>query len=410
VVGLIFVPGSTWAFGCVLYEMLTGTRAFEGEDVSDTIATVLKTEPRWSALPPSAPASIRRLLRRSLERDRKSRLADAVSLRLDIDEALANAHTDGSPASAAAAHVSPGPAAWWRLAVAACLGAAAIAAIWGWNAARATPEPPSQVARLSVVPPESAAPRLAPANSRDLAITPDGLRIVYVSARSQGAQLFVRRLDALDVMPLGAGAFATNNLFLSPDGRWVGFNGDGGRLMKQPLSDGPALLVTTLNGPGRGAAWLEDGTIVFATADPTTGLWRVSAEGGTAVALTRPDAERQGGDHYWPDALPGSRGVLFTVSGSDGSRSIAVLDLRTGQYRVLGQGSDARYVHSGHIVYSVEGTLHASPFDLESLEISGAPIPVQATVLASALGAAQFDISDNGTLVYFSGSNTRSGR
>ena len=226
---------------------------------------------------------------------------------------------------------------------------------------------------------------------RDLALTPDGTRLVYVGAN--GAALFVRALDQLDATPL-TGFNAAFGPFVSPDGQWIGFF-DGAAapaLKKVAITGGPAVTLGRPDGPTRGASWGADGTIIFATTNATTGLQRIAAAGGEATVLTRPNRAGGEADHVWPEILPGGQAVLFTITATSGrldQAQIAVLDLRTGTQTVLIRGgSDARYVSSGHLLYAAAGTLRAVAFDLARLAVVGDSVAVLPQVQTTATGAA----------------------
>jgi len=392
-----------WAFGCVLYEMLTGCRAFEGEDVSDTLAFVITKDPDWRALPPTTPPAIQRLLRRSLEKDRKRRLPDIADARIEIDEALTASPSEPAPAAplTMAQPVSRGRPVATYAAVA--LVASAVTATGIWLTMR--PSLP-QVTRLTIAP-SSAAALTVGGSARDLAIAPDGRHVVYVG--SNGARLFVRAMDQLEATPL-TGLSAPRHPFFSPDGQWVGFFDTGSVLKKVAITGGPTVVMASRLSEGfRGATWGPDDTIIFATADVGSGLQRVSAAGGESTVLTRPNRERGESDHLWPEFLPGGQAVLFTIAplGSPirmDSAQVAVLDLRTGTQKILVRGgSHAQYVPSGHLVYGVAGTLRAIVFDLDRLEAVGAPIPVLPEVTMTGNGAAGFAVARDGTLVYVPG-------
>jgi serine/threonine-protein kinase len=237
----------------------------------------------------------------------------------------------------------------------------------------------------------------------DVALSPDGRRLVYIAGGSGGAQgrLYVRALDELRPTLL---ADSARSPFFSPDGQWVGFLGAGG-LAKVAVTGGPAVTISAISGP-RGTAWGPDDTIIFGTNETATGLLRISAAGGEPEVLTRPDSEKGETDHLFPEFLPGGRAVLFTITNNESidNSQIAVLDLETRNYRVLIQGgSNPRYSASGHIVYGVAGTLRAVAFDLDSLEARGTPVPVLEGASTKTTGAASFSISRDGTLVYLAG-------
>ena len=199
--------------------------------------------------------------------------------------------------------------------------------------------------------------------------------------------------------------------FISPDGQWIGFIQPSPiSLNKVSITGGAPILLCRLDGASRGVTWGDDGNIVFATMLPTTGLQRVSSDGGEPTVLTKPDPERGEADHLYPYFLPGRQALLFTITpvkgGLEGAQ-VAVLDLsgsgRPSPKVLIRGGSQAQYVPSGHLVYSVAGTLRAVAFDLERLEVVGSAVPVQSDVVTLPNGTAEFDISKDGTLVYLSG-------
>jgi serine/threonine-protein kinase len=253
-----------------------------------------------------------------------------------------------------------------------------------------------------------AAPVAVDQISIDFAISRDGTRIVYKGTGTKGEQFFVRALDELEPTPL-TGLGAPKGPFLSPDGQWVGFVDIGSSvgLKKVAITGGAVVPICALDGQSRGATWSDDGSIIFATSLPSTGLQRVSSAGGETKVLTTPNRERGESDHIWPQLLPGGQGVLFTVTATTGgidSSRVAVLDLRTGTRKTLLQGgSQAQFVASGHLVYAAAGSLRAVAFDLDRLEVIGTPTPVLPQVVTLPTGVAEFDISRNGTLAYISG-------
>jgi eukaryotic-like serine/threonine-protein kinase len=387
-----------WAFGAVLYEMLSGQRAFKGDDISDTLAAVLRQDIDWTALAPSTPASVRRLIARCLDRDAKRRLRDIGEARIALDDpaALARGDAGGVPALAP-------PRSLLRRATpiaAALFVGALIAAGSVWLLTR--PAPPS-VVRTTVTTSGSTALALSGID-RDVAITPDGSRIVYRGTN----QLLVRALNQLEPTVL-SGLGAPRGIFVSPDGQWIGFF-DGTTMKKVAITGGPPVAIAPAQGIGsRSATWGPDGTIIFATGAPATGLRRVSAAGGDSTVLTKPDRERGERDHREPEFLPGGGAVLFTITPINGIEQIAVLDLQTGTSKVLiRDGSHAHYVSTGHLVYGVTGTLRAVAFDLGRLQVVGTPAPVLEGVVTTGLGPTGLGTADaavaaNGSLVYVPG-------
>ncbi len=382
-----------WAFGCVLYEMLTGRRAFEGDDIADTLANVLKVEPDWSLLPAALPPAITVLLHRCLAKDARQRCGDMAAALILIDE---------SPRLSSAAVVSPTPAPkptrWQRVVVPlTAVVAASLAAGATWWALRPGP---LSVVRTTIL----AAGNAAPTN--EIAITPDGGHVAYVA--NNQTQLQVRALDELEPRPLVDG-INIRGVFASPDGRALGYFDGSRALMKVALTGGPATSVTKTDAASRGATWLTDDTIVFSTANPATGLLRVAASGGEVTVLTRPDPKQGELDHGNPESLPGGRAVLYTIVSNTGAPPrIALLDLETGERKILVTGgAHARYVGSGHLVYTADGILQAVPFDLATRTTRGTPVPMLRGVASIGGGLiALLDVATNGTLVYVRGSAT----
>jgi len=387
-----------WAFGCVLYEMLTGRRAFEGEDVSDTLATVLRGDPDWTALPNNLPQPVGALLRGCLTKDRTRRVSDVSTLRFVLQNSDSLAPIDVGSATPQAR--SP---LWRRLVtpVAAAIAASSAVGAIVWLATRA-PEPP--VTRFLVAPTGTAALTFD-VNARDLAALPGGA-IVYKGANTEGrSRLWIRTRNQLEPTPL-VDTGSARAPFSSPNGEWVGFFETGPvnpEMRKVPITGGPTVLICSIIGLGAGMTWGDDDTIIFATADPTTGLQRVSSAGGTPEVLTRPNRERGESDHVWPQYLPRSKAVLFTItstSGDKGTPQIAALDLRGGATKILLQGSQPHYTSSGHLVYVSMGMLMAVRFDAERLDVSGPSVPVTPELTTLGSGTTEFDIARDGTLVY----------
>ena len=383
-----------WSFGCVLYEMLTGRAPFSGDSISDTLVAILEREPDQTMLPAETPVPIRRLLRRCLEKDRKRRLDSASDARLEIEDAIAGPAAETlAPVATPSRRVTPA-------AIAALAGLTVIAALVAWIVLRPAPAVPLP-ARFAIVP----APGL-PLNvsglDRDLALSPDGRRLVYRAGGSNtaGSPLMVRPIDRLDAQPVAdvSGAYAP---FFSPENRWIGFfeNGD---LKKVSIAGGPAITLCQFSGIPLGASWGDDNTITFATDAPRNGLWRVSADGGEPTILTTADPALHEGTYSFPSVLPLGRGVLFTIAtASQAARSVAVLDLKTGQRKTLIRGGgDAQYVETGHLIFAAAGALSAVRFDPVRLEVLGDPVTVVDHVMMKPTGAANYAVSRAGTLAY----------
>jgi len=380
-----------WAFGCVLYEMLTGVRAFEGDDVSDTLAAVLRAEPKWDALV-GVPARLVRLVRRCLEKHPGRRLQHIGDVRLEIQDAIAEPPEERSAASLDATR---GRHPRYALSVAlTALGTCIVTALIVWAALRPEPAPATPPIRLTMV---TGAP-LFP-TGLTLALSPDGRTLFYVGQGDGGAarRLYRRSLDQLEALPLN-GTDGAGTPFVSPDGQWVGFlDTREGALKKMPASGGPTVTLCKVTA-SRGASWSSDGTIVFGQA--ASGLMRVSAAGGEPQPLTSVPAD-SGEGHAAPHVLPGGNGILFEVSGlSILARGVAVYTSATGEVRRLVDGGRPHYVSSGHIVFERSGSLWAVPFNVDSLELMGEPFPVLEGVRVNNSVAAEFVVSQDGTLVY----------
>ena len=386
-----------WAFGVVLYEMLTGTRAFEGDDVSVTLANVIKEAPSWEALPAGVPASVRRLLRRCLEKDPKKRLSAIGDARLELDETE-------TPDLAPRPRERPerrSPVRWIWPALA---GAALVVAA----AALLEPEPrPAPAAGHFTIELPDAAPvvtlDIPGTNEGPVAVAPDGQQLVYVAADGRGTRLYARTMADLTPRAL-PGTEGARLPFFSPDGEWVGFFADG-KLKKSPIAGGtPAILADAPTGCG--ASWSPSGEIAFAPND-TSGIFLVSDQGGTPRALTTLDFAAGDNSHRWPQWLPGGRALLVTVvAWSRETSDIVMVDASSGARRTVQEGADfARYVPAapdagaGHIVFVRAGALAAAPFDPAGAGPAGPPV-----VVVEGVRAGQFDVSASGTLAYMPGS------
>jgi Tol biopolymer transport system component len=388
-----------WAFGCVLYEMLVGQRAFEGEELIDTFAFILTKEPDWTALPSVAPASIRRLLHRTLEKDRKRRLADVADARLEIDEASRSGAGDSSGAQAAVdIRRSQHPLVWFSAgALAIGLVALIVPAI-----TRTAPRS-SAVTRTVITLPDDSELDLG-FRAYPLALSPDGVRLVYVAENDGRKQLYRRELGALEATPL-AGTTGARHPFFSPDGEWVAFFARG-MLQKVSIHGGAPLPICPVPGISMGGTWGPDGRIVFGTLD--AGLFTIASTGGTPKGVPGSDGAA------WPEILPDAKTVLFTslrneiatisIDGS-GRRIIAHAGNLAEQGGVAmgpGQLSPARFVPTGHLVFGHGNfRLRAVPFDLASLSLTGAPVSIVDAVYRSAdSGPLYFAISKTGVMVY----------
>jgi Tol biopolymer transport system component len=375
-----------WSFGVVLYEMLTGRSPFRGKTTADTIALVLAAEPDLAALPPATPARVRRLLQRCLQKARRQRSQHIGDVRLELEEAL-------SPGEEPAAASGAMPLRRRYLAWAVAMAIAAALALTGWFAGRRE-APRAQGPSMTMSIPFVERPASGPVAVRHLAVSEDGSRIAYASSR----RLWIRELNRRE--PRALVDFGRHPFF-SPDGAWVGFFDDTG--LKKAAVDGgsPVPLVATADRPA-GATWNVNGTIVFAT---TEGLFRVSADGGEATRLIGPDQARKERIYAWPHFLPDGQSLLYTIvpQGAAADTRIAVLNLRTLESRVLVNGGTAPvFQRTGQLLYATGSTLKAVPFDPATGQTSGEAVSLPDIAVHSwgDTGAADFAVSQSGTLVY----------
>jgi Tol biopolymer transport system component len=386
-----------WAFGCVLFEMLTGNRAFNGEDIGDTLAAVLKTEPEWSLLPDGTPPSIRVLLRRTLSKDRRQRLGDAGVVRLDIDDAQA------SPPAAVTA--SSGLRRWQIspiLTGSVAAVAVTIGVVLGMQLSRPAVTPaPLGAARFAL----TLSPGIELAPGPAAAISPNGTHVAFVASRGGGApQIFVRPINAIEPRAFDdtQGAAAP---FFSPNGEWLAVFADG-KLKKMSTTGG--VVITLADADPQSGSWGLDDRIVFRKGGE---LVQVSSAGGQPRPLwsaNTTDATTRGRVPYDPELLPGGSAVLFTSrSGEEDTIddwSVDVVRVDTGERKVLIQGGHRpHYLATGHLVFLRAGKVMAVPFDVTRLELAGAPVPVIEGIQESSFNGGTFSCSQTGSCVYVAG-------
>jgi eukaryotic-like serine/threonine-protein kinase len=381
-----------WALGCILYEMLTGRRPFDGEEMTEVLAAVIKSDPDFTLLPGDIPPSVERLIRGCLEKDPRRRAADASIIRYVLDQP---AETRAQAQTSAPASPSRRVAVFAAAAVAALTIAAAAA-----YATAALTKPVLRTARFSAVPSDGL-PFAPTGSDRDIAVTPDGRRIVYRSVVGDRPVLVVRDVNQLDSRVL-EGTDGGRGPFVSPDGKWVGFF-TGGQLKKVSVDGGPAVTLCNHAGTPRGGSWRGD-TIFFGTSDVESGILMVPAGGGEPKVLSTPDSNNGELDHLFPAVTPDGAHVLFTASMAGSMQAIVALNLQTNDRKVLVEGaSQPQYLAPGVLVYSVEGhSLRAGRFDLSRMEFRSEAVPVLERVTRRGNGAANYAVSDDGLLVYVS--------
>jgi serine/threonine protein kinase len=383
-----------WAFGCCLYEALTGEKAFWGETVTDTIGKIVEREPDWHALPNATPSLIRSLLRRCLRKKANHRLHDIADARIEIEEAL-SAPPSPSPQSPAHPRTS-------GLSIPITIAAVALAlAIWSFMDRRSVTTP--RVTRTTV--PLTA--QFAAANiSPQLAISSDGGIVVYCGERDGSRMLYRRPFDQFTDTPI-PGTDGATSPFFSPDDRWIGFYANG-EWRKVNLQGGTPITVCTLENFWS-ASWASDDLIYFSPGPSE--IQRVSAEGGEPEVVARLDEQKGEWGHLYPDVLPTGKALMFTLGDADAIDSnsmddckIAAILLPSGERRTLVKGGTfARYL-PGYIIYMRGGALLAAPFNERKMEVTGSPVQVVEDVMWSpGAGAAQYAVSPGGTLAYLQG-------
>jgi serine/threonine protein kinase len=375
-----------WAFGCVLYEMLTGRRAFAAQEVSDTLAFVIMKEPDWTSLPAITPAPIQRLLRRSLQKDSRRRLADIADARLEIEDAQS-----GAPA-ASLETAKPRPhrerLAW--ISAVTTLALVALAAM-AW-ALRPVPQLPEM--RVDITAPPTNDPV-------SLAISPDGQKIVFVAASEGRSRLWVRSLNAVSARPL-PGTDNARLPFWSPDNRSLGFSAEA-QLKVIDLESGSVRALA--NAPVfLGGTWSANGDVLF-VADANTPVSRISASGGEPTVVTRLEPGHL--SHIFPHFLPDGRRFLYYIAGAPEVRGVHIGSVgEEKSRRLLDAESAAMYAPSGHLFFLRQGTAFAQSFDPVRLETTGNPVPVAEEIARMPFAAAlipALSVSAAGPVVYRSG-------
>ena len=377
-----------WAFGCVLYEMLSARAVFEGDSVSEILSQVLKSEPDWLRLPTETPEGIRRLLRRTLQKDRKLRLHHIADARIEIDDALSTPRASGR-----AAPVWSRRREWMAWLVALTL-LAFVAAMFGSRALRSPPRAAEM--RVDITTPPTA-------DQVSLAISPDGQKIVFGAATSKArSQLWLRPLNSASARPL-EGTEAASLPFWSPDSRSVGFFADG-KLKRIDIDGGSATALA--NAPyGRGGAWNSDGAMLFVP-NPGSPVLKMSATGGESVAVTKIDVTQQ---QQNPQFLPDGRHFLYYLLGTPDASGVYVGELGGFEAkRIVAADAGAVYASSGQLLFVRRGTLYAQAFDPVRLALGGSPFPVAEHVaVQNACAALSTSRTGDAPVVYRTGATDR---
>ena len=372
-----------WAFGAVLYEMLTGRRAFQGKSYASLLNAILSADPPPMGLKPFTPAWLERLVRRCLAKNSEDRYYSMHDVVLDLRTPL-------EETTAASTRTNR-----WPLVLAAVTTVAALAvSVVHFREIKEQP----RLFKMTVLPPEKA-------EYHDQysipAVSPDGLRLAFVATKEGNEQLWVRDLDSLAARAL-PGTGGASYPFWSPDSRTIAFFADG-KLKKIEAAGGPALILCDVFS-ARGGTWSKKGVIVWGGFG--TGTFRVPAAGGSATVVTAPGKASGAGDHRFPWFLPDGRHFLYTDTVSNGAESgVYVADLESkDRKRVVAADSNAVYSPPGYLLFLRERTLMAQPFDAGRLQTTGDAVPIADQVDSQSTKAQnQFSISQNGVLAYTSG-------
>ena len=383
-----------WAYGCVLFEMLSGAHAFGGDTTTDVLAGVIERQPDWARLPESVPRRVRDLLRRCLQKDPKHRLHDIADARIELEEA----RRPGSDEPAAPVKSPPRSRALAWVVLGAVIAGAAFA---GWRALQPLAAPPAPMRSTIVLPPDTT---LSLGRGSTVAFAPDGRQIVFAASAKGTVRLYLRPLDRFEAAAI-AGTEGATDPFFSPDGKWLGFFADG-KLKKIGIDGSGAETLADAPAP-RGYAWGPGETIYF-TPRNNTGVWRVSAHGGKPEPAT---TTRTGElSHRWPQVLPGGA-LMFTVWNDTGwePAQIAVQPPGGGEHKVILSGGGfpcylpGTSADGGYLIYARAEGLMAARFDLSRLEITGHAVPVVDGALVNLSGGSHFSLSATGALAYVPG-------
>ena len=386
-----------FSLGAVLYEMVTGRRAFEGKSQLSVASAILEKEPApISSIKPMTPPALDHVIRRCLAKELEKRWQTACDLSGEL-RWIAEGSQAGVPAVAGPRGKARETTAW---AAAAILALAAIALAIGF--VLRTPKPAAVIHLSADI---GADAHLDMRFGSSAILSPDGSKMAFVATGSDSKRrIYVRSLNQKQANPL-SGTENAQIPFFSPEGEWLAFFADG-KLRKVSVQGG-AVVTLCAAAAGRGGSWGEDGTIVFAP-DIRGPLFKVSSAGGTPQPLTTLDQQAGEVTQRWPELLPDGKTILFMSSTHGGpyeDAAIVVYSMSSGQRKTVLQGGYyPRYVRTGHLVYMHEGALFAAPFDLKRLEVTGSAAPVLEDVAAETPGFAQFSFSGNGNLVYVSGS------
>jgi len=394
-----------WSFGCVLYECLTGKTLFQGEDVTETLATIIKGEPDWAALPERTPPTIHLLLRKCLNKDRKQRLQYIADARVDLEQAL------GDPSSSimrlsdhALQATTAGSGHHWFLTTGIVVIACVVMATIVWSLKPNPLAPPAPIRRISMD--LGMEGSLLMEGGTTARLSPDGSTVAFIARSKEGMeppQIYLRRLDQLDatVMPATRGA---DQFCYSPDGRWIAFRDATKDTLKKVAVTGGEAITLCESDVSWGLDWADNDFIFFAKKRPSW-ILRVSAAGGIPEPVTTPSDH--GAYQRMPQILPGGQAMLFSDYYKSQNSHIMAQRLPQGEpLQIWPHGYDARYLSSGHLLFMHDGTLYGAAFDLDTLTLKGRPVPLVEEVKFRVWeDVGHFDVSQEGSLIYVKGTH-----
>lgn len=384
-----------FSFGAVLYEMITGKRAFDGKSQASLIGAILHAEPPpVSTIQPMTPPGLDRVVQRCLAKDPDERWQSAGDLMLELKWIAGSGSEAGTTSSVTARRRSRERLAW--IVAAALLGLVAMLLFIVGNIRRAPTEVGATRFVIPVSGKQSFPDFLYPS------ISPDGRNLVYPDSKEGRQQLWIRKLDSVTPQALPGTEKTFDPAFWSPDGRFIGFFADG-KLKKMQLSGGPSQSLTDVPNP-RGGSWNQEGVIIFAP-DSTSPLYRMSENGGERIQLTTLDESRQEFSHRWPLFLPDGRHFLYVARSPQRENTaiyVGSLDSKETK-RLLSADSSVAYAPQGYLLFAREGTLMAQPFDVDTLRVTGAELSVVEQVSYAPSGLAGFSVSENGVLACMTG-------
>ena len=395
-----------FAFGALLFEMLTGRPVFEDKTRASLLGAILKDQPpRISTLQPAAPKALDRIVNTCLAKDPDERYQSARDLLRDLKWVASSDAGEGAPAMTVAVQPRSNRIAWSI--AGAALVAAVAAALWAVQE-RGRPAPAAAAAQFTIAPPENTSfggpGGGGTGNATQLAISPDGRHIVFVAGGQNEYQIWLRSLASVTITPIPGtegGAFP----FWSPDSRFIGFFADG-KLKKVPIGGGPPVVLCDTQQNGRGGSWSRDNIILFSPGTPGAGLMRVSSAGGTPAAATTIDPATGETNHRWPHFLPDGQHFIYTATTGTCCPAARPSVIRVGSLGDTGAGptllqleSSGSY-SSGHLLFARDDTLMAQPFDLDTRRLHGDAFPLAQHIGSEGSRYVSASASENGTLVY----------